>query len=115
MMNEEMVNKLVEEMLPEDLKESGKEEMDRLRKNLDRIDQALPILFRSVTNYEKMLISKIPEVLTDESWEAFVQYASELWSDNMIKFQKTPLNGTARNMYSDVMDIVIEKMKNKKL
>lgn len=114
MMNEEMVNKLVEEMLPEDLKESGKEEMDRLRNNLDRIDQALPILFRSVANFERMLICKIPEVLTDESWEAFFQYASELWSDNIMKFQKTPLNGTARNMYSDVMDVVVEKMKNKK-
>ena len=31
-----------------------------------------------------------------------------------MKFQKTPLNGTARNMYSDVMDVVVEKMKNKK-
>lgn len=115
MMNEEMVNKLVEEMLPEDLKESGKEEMDRLRNNLDRIDQALPILFRSVANFERMLISKIPEVLDDESWEAFLQYASELWSNNMMKFQKTPLNGAARNMYSDVMDCVVKKMKNKKL
>ena len=30
-----------------------------------------------------------------------------------MKFQKTPLNGTARNMYSDVMDVVVEMMLEK--
>ena len=111
MMKKEEVDNLIENMIPENLQEKSKMEMERLRYNLEQIDRALPILFRSISNFEQTLKSQIPEELNDESWEAFLAYASQVWHDHMKKFQETPLNGAARNMFNAAMNGIVEKMK----